>query len=486
MRPTIVQLKSLIKGLNLVVKGFKHIEITGLSTDSKQVGPGFLYIAVRGERFDGNTYISEAIGSGAVCILTDLYNPFLKNVVQLICEESKKMEALLASRFYGHCDRNLFLVGITGTNGKTTTSYLVKHLLEEKERVGLIGTIACMVGEHHIKSRLTTPDCITCYKLLKEMVVSKLTSAVMEVSSHALCQNRVDGIFFDVALFTNLSAEHLDYHKSFEAYAEAKMKLFHKVKEGGKVVINHDSDWADKIKKRSCFPIITYGIQRASCFFARDIAMDLSGSSFILNYLGKEKRIKIPLIGQFNIYNTLAAISVAFLKGVRMEKIQERLSSFKGVPGRLQPIFTKKGVYLFIDFAHTEHALQNVLQTLQALKKGRIITVFGCGGWRDRFKRPRMARVCERLSDFVIATLDNPRGEDPKEIFSDLQKGFFQTNHLIEMDRREAIRKAIFFARKGDCVLIAGKGHETVQIFEKKSLPFNDFDIAEELSNQLT
>ena len=477
-----IKLKKLIDGLDVkVVKGSKDIELTGLSSNSKQVGPGFLYIAKRGKTHDGNQYVSDAILAGAVAILSDLYNPFLEGVTQLIASDTEKLEAKLAARFYDNPFEKLFLVGITGTSGKTTTSYLIKHLLNN---AGLIGTIESIIGDHHIKSDLTTPDCITCYKLLKEMCSAQIPSAVMEVTSHALSQNRVDGILYDVALFTNLTAEHLDYHKNMEEYAAEKAKLFTKLKKNGVAVVNADDPSSSLMK--TDHPIVTYGINNESNYKATDIKMDLSGTKFTLHYEKKEETIKLPLIGRFNVYNALGAIAVAHIKGLDMSEIKKRLASFKTVPGRLQSVPCKSGAYVFVDFSHKTDALKNVLETLDELKEGKIITIFGCGGNRDREKRPMMAKVAEDYSDLVIVTSDNPRNEDPDEIIREIQKGFTRKTYLIESCRKKAIQKGVSLLEKGDILLIAGKGHETNQIFAQNSIFFDDVKVAEELANAIS
>ncbi len=481
MRSTI-KLKKLIDALDIkVAKGSKDIEITGLSSNSKQVGPGFLYIAKRGKLHDGNQYVSDAIQAGAVAILSDLFNPFLEGVTQLITSDTTKIEALLAAKFYDYPHEKLFLVGITGTSGKTTTSYLIHHLFKHS---GLIGTIESIIGDHRIKSDLTTPDCVTCYKLLKEMCSAKLSSAVMEVTSHALSQNRVDGILFDVALFTNLTPEHLDYHSSMEAYAKEKAKLFSRLKKNGAAILNADDPWAAHMKTNHS--IITYGIEKEADFRAEEIQMDLSGTKFTLHYRGKMENIKLPLIGKFNVYNALGAIAAADFKGIEMSEIKKQVASFKSVAGRLQSVPCKEGSYVFVDFSHKTDALRNVLQTLDQLRKGRIITIFGCGGNRDKEKRPQMARVAEEYSDIVIVTTDNPRNEDPDEIIREIQKGFLKKNYLIESCRKKAIEKGLSLLEKGDTLLIAGKGHETNQIFRERSIFFDDVQVARELANVIS
>jgi UDP-N-acetylmuramoyl-L-alanyl-D-glutamate--2,6-diaminopimelate ligase len=475
----IMKLKKLFEGLDAkVIKGSKDIDITGLSSNSKQVGPGFLYIANRGKTHDGNQYVQDAILAGAVAVLSDLFNPFLDGVTQIIVADTKAFEPVLAARFYDYPFEKLFLVGITGTSGKTTTSYLIQHILKD---AGLIGTIESIIGQHRIKSDLTTPDCITCYKLLKEMCVENLTSAVMEVTSHALSQNRVDGIMYDVAIFTNITPEHLDYHENMDAYINEKAKLFKRLKPNGVAILNFDDPRSSLMKCDE--KVITYGLERGADYRASNIKMGLTGSEFRVEFQGRSEEIKVPLIGKFNVYNVLAAIAVAVEKGISWEEIKQRVLTFKPVPGRLERVNCKQGAFVFVDFSHKTDALKNVLMTLQELKRGRIITVFGCGGNRDREKRPQMAKVAEEYSDVVIVTSDNPRNEDPEEIIREIQSGFERKNYMIEVDRKLAIQKGLSLLEKGDILLIAGKGHESNQIFADKSIFFDDVKVAEELAN---
>jgi UDP-N-acetylmuramoyl-L-alanyl-D-glutamate--2,6-diaminopimelate ligase len=477
-----MKLKKLIEGLDVkVVKGSKEIDIKGLTSNSKQVGHGFLYIAKRGFVHDGNNFVQDAINAGAFAILTDLYNPFLENVVQIISKETCKLEPILASRFFDHPHEKLFLTGVTGTSGKTTTTYLIKHLLEH---TGLIGTIECIIGEHRIKSDLTTPDSVTINKLLKEMVHENLENAAIEVSSHALSQGRVDEILFDVAIFTNLTSEHLDYHKTFEAYGSEKAKLFSKLKKNGYAVINKDDPFSDKLLKLC--KAYTYGIERQDVDFrASDIYMSVKGCEFTLSFKDFKERFFVPLVGKFNVYNILAVIATGYIKGLNFEFMKERLKTFSPVQGRLQPIHTKNNASIFVDYSHKTDALRNVLKTLHELKKGKIITIFGCGGNRDREKRPCMARVAEDYSDLTIVTSDNPRGEEPLEIIQEIEVGFKRKSYLVEVDRKKAIEKGISLLEEGDILLIAGKGHETVQVFKEKSIFFDDVLVAEELANQV-
>lgn len=464
-----MKLKNLIKDLPLQVKGSKEVEITGLTENSKSVAPGFLFFAKKGQ------FIPEAIRGGAVAIVTDLYDPFLEGVVQIISPDIDSLEPLFAQIFYGSPEQELFLAGVTGTNGKTTTSYLIKYLLEP---CGLIGTIEWVAGNKVFPSTYTTPDLLTNYKLLHEMAVQKCTSAVMEVSSHGLVQGRVRTLPFDAAVFTNLTQDHLDYHQIMEEYAAAKAKLFSSLSTEAVAIYNLDSPWAPIILEGCKAQKFSYGLTPKADLYAQNIELSSKGTQFTLHYQGQTLPFSTHLIGRFNVYNLLAAISVGLQKK-SLPKVLLSLQSFAAVPGRLERVSNRKGLHIFVDYAHTDDALKNVLETLTEFKEGRLITVFGCGGNRDRTKRPKMAGVAEALSDFVIVTTDNPRQEDPQEIVREIASGFKDKGRFtIELDRSEAIGKAIGMATSRDIVLIAGKGHERTQVFSEKTIEFDDRLIA--------
>lgn len=485
-----MKIKKLIKDLPITLaRGSKDLEVNGLCSNSKLVAPGNLYIAKKGKTHDGNKFIPEAMSAGALAILTDMVDPSLKNITQLIHPSVSSVEGALAANYYQKPSDELFLVAITGTNGKTTTAFLIKHLLDATNGYsGLMGTIEYIVGNHHYQASHTTPDVLTNHKMLREMVNQGCTSCVMEVTSHALSQHRVDEIEFDVAIFTNLTVDHLDYHKTMESYSKAKNKLFRSLKPGAKkklphfpkvAIVNNDSPWKNAILEGCTAKIITYGIDSASDIRASSIALSANGSTFDVEYLGQTDRFNIPLVGRFNIYNTLAAIAVGLSRGAMLSKLKEIFSSFKSVPGRLEAVQNPLKYNIFVDFAHTDDALTNVLETLNEFKKGKTITVFGCGGDRDRTKRPKMAEACEENSDLCILTSDNPRSEDPLSIANEVVKGFKNpSKYIVELDRRSAIEKAIEMANPNDTILIAGKGHEKFQIFAHKTIEFDDRKVA--------
>lgn len=457
-----MKIKSLIKGLDVGVKGSKEVEINGICSDSRKVAPGNLFIAKRGATFDGTQFIKQAVNAGAAAIATDLYDPFLDQT-QIIHPNVAQIEAKLASRFYGNPSKDLFVVGVTGTKGKTTTTYLIKYLLDGLNfPAGLIGTVETIIGDHRVFSTLTTHDVIANQKCLKEMVLKNCKAAVLEVSSHGLDQGRVEEIDFDLAIFTNLHPDHLDYHQTMDEYAAAKRKLF---KKGKHSILNADSPWAESMGKGTFFGIEKGDIQ------ASGIVFNATGTEFMVEGC----KFHIPLIGRFNVYNALAAISVGLYKGAKINEIRDILAGFGSVPARLERVGN-----VFVDFAHTGEALENVLKTLREIAKGRVIVVFGCGGNRDPQRRKGMAEAAEKWADVSIITLDNPRNEDPNEITRQIVS-VYKNPPLVELDRRRAIELAINIAKADDLVLIAGKGHERVQIFATQTVPFDDIGVVKEI-----
>lgn len=484
-----MKIKKLIKNIpGIQLKGPKEIEITGVSENSTLVSPGCLFISKKGTHPNGAQYITEAISSGAVAIATDLYHPILKEITQIIHPNIEQITSLLAARYYEFPSQKLYVVGITGTNGKTTTSFLVKHMLDTLGfPCGLIGTIEYIIGAHRYRANRTTPDVCSNQKMLREMVLQGCSSAIMEVSSHALEQGRVDNITFDIALFTNLTPEHLDYHITMDKYAAAKQKLFSSMEKSPKkmhlfpkmAVVNQDSPWHMQMLAACPVAHFSYGIDLKADLQATDIHLHATGTRFQIIYEDKKFPCYCPLIGKHNIYNYMAALSVGLLRQEPIEKLIAIMEQAQQIPGRLQPVPNELGISIYIDFAHKIDALQNVLQTLQQLKTKRIITLFGCGGDRDRGKRPKMAEVSEQMSDFTFVTSDNPRSEDPLEICAQIASGFSsQARYAIEPDRQKAIQQAIGYATAGDIVLIAGKGHENYQIFKHQTIAFDDYTVA--------
>jgi UDP-N-acetylmuramoyl-L-alanyl-D-glutamate--2,6-diaminopimelate ligase len=475
------KLKSLLKDLpEVVVKGSKDVTISGLTSHSKRVAPGDLYFAKKGRTAHGAEFIKDAVLSGAKAIVTDLYNPFFKTITQLIVDDVEAFEVLFSKKFYSDPSSKLFLVGITGTSGKTTTSFLIRHILSTKSHpCGLIGGVEIDTGKHHLVAELTTPDILSINKYLKEMTVNNASSCAMEVSSHALDQGRVRGLEFDLVIFTNLTQDHLDYHKTHEEYKQAKAKLF--IPKAGpketKSIINIDCPHAPSMMQG--LPVLTYSLEDPSAdYYIKAFSLASLKTEFILSHQGNDYRFEVPLIGKFNLYNTLAAIITGHQYGFSFLEIAKKLESFPGVPGRMQ-VIKAENFHVVIDNSHKEDALENVLKTLRSISLGKIITVFGCGGDRDQSKRPKMGKIASDYSDTVIVTSDNPRSEDPEAIIQDVLGGISKkASYKIIVNRKEAIAFALSIARAQDWVLIAGKGHEQTQIFQNKTIEFNDYEVA--------
>ena len=481
-----MKLRTLLKDLpDIIVKGQKDIEITGISSNSKQVAPGNLFIARKGVMHDGNRYVPEAIHAGATAILTDIYDPSLKQVTQLLSPHVHEMEACLAFHYHQKASESLWMVGITGTNGKTTTSYLVRHILEEcGQPCGLIGSIEYVAGEKRYMATRTTPDVCLNHKLLREMVVEDCTAGVMEVTSHALDQGRVAHIEFDVAVFTNLSHEHLDYHKTMSHYAAAKSQLFSNLKRraGSRkvelplwAVVNRDDPHAERMTEGCHVNLVRFGMTDGLDLTASELTSSAHGSHFTATYRGERVSLFCPILGRHNVYNALAALGVGIARGLALAEMAPALATFQNVPGRLERIENPLGVHIFVDYAHKPEALKTVLETVAPLTSGRRIVVFGCGGDRDREKRPQMAKIAESHADVVIVTNDNPRSENAQDIAKEITSGFcFPQRHHVELSRERAIAIAIQMALPGDVVLIAGKGNEQIQIIGHQVIAFDD------------
>lgn len=469
------RLRLLIKGIaDAKIRGNREVEIRGLSSDSRKVAPGDLFIARKGEKHDASQYIDQAIQAGAAAIATEIYDPFIK-LPQLISANPGKIEAKIAAHFYGDPSKEMALVGVTGTKGKTTTSYLIQHLLGAD--CGLVSTVETVIKEERFPSQFTTHEPIYNQKILREMKAKGCSSVAFEVSSHGLALGRVDEIDFRVAVFTNLYPDHLDFHGTIEEYAKAKARLFCLARE--KAIFNQDCPWTPFMKESARAPSFTYGIQASADLKATDLRFSSDGTTFRLD--GKAL-VQTPLIGRHNVYNLLAAASVGIHFGMPLEEIARRLSSFDHVPGRLERVANHKGIQVFVDFAHNGDALANVLQSLKEIAPKRLLVLFGCGGNRDATRRKNMAMAAEQYADLAIITSDNPRSEPPEEIIREILSGFQNLEKaVVEPDRKRAIRLAIEKASPGDIVLIAGKGHEKVQIVGNQTYPFDDVAVAKEV-----
>jgi UDP-N-acetylmuramyl-tripeptide synthetase len=454
------------------------LEIKGITSNSREIKKDFLFVAIKGNRQDGNQFIKEAITRGAVIVVVEKKAPRIKiqrKVIFWVVNDCRKFFALATHKFYGAPSDKIKVIGITGTNGKTTVSYLVEALAKKSgNNCGVIGTINYRFKNRVIIAKNTTPGAGQLQELLKKMHIQKVRYCAMEVSSHALDQDRVAGINFSYAIFTNLTQDHLDYHKNLENYFLAKTKLFCNLPVTAKAIINNDDKYSNRIKRLTKAKVLTYGIKNKSDIMAKNInfTMDLTEFSLVASHVNV--RIKTNLIGRHNIYNILAAIAWGVSEKLPMSVIKSAIEKFKNVPGRLERVNCSKGSNIFVDYAHTPDALFNVISALRPLVKGRIIVIFGCGGERDKLKRPLMGKVVTELADYAIITSDNPRSEKPEQIVKDIQKGIQKSNYCLVLKRGEAIRKGVSLINKGDCLLVAGKGHEDYQVLKNKILKFSD------------
>jgi UDP-N-acetylmuramoyl-L-alanyl-D-glutamate--2,6-diaminopimelate ligase len=478
-----MKLKKLLKELSgFEVRGSREVEVSGLSNHSQGVAPGHLFIARRGQNFDATRFIEEAVSSGAVAVLTDIYDPGFDKITQIISPDVASLEPVLAARYYGNPSQELFTVGVTGTNGKTTTAYIIQHLLPN---CGLIGTIEYIVGFHRYDAVRTTPDVVANHKLLREMIAGGCTSAVMETTSHALEQGRTAGIAFDVGVYTNLSQDHLDYHKTMDNYARAKSRLFSQVT--GSAVVNNDDPYHEQVLGNVQVPVLSYSIEGEADLVASSLDFSGGGTTFQLQYRDQSLTVSTSLTGRFNVSNCLAALGVALCQGIPLSSAVAALTTFPGVPGRMESISNSLGLNILVDFCHTPDALKNVLSALRESVEGRLVVVFGCGGDRDQTKRPLMGEVAEHLADLSIITSDNPRNEDPIEICNHILAGFRNRENVeVQVDRRAAIESAISNAKEGDTILVAGKGHEPTQTFAHETIAFDDRDVVRQITQSLS
>ena len=452
-----------------------------LCLDSRLVKDGDVFVAIEGTIYDGHDFIDQAVANGAKYIVAQ--QPYhCKDAEVIIVADSAKAAALLAQASRGNPASQLTNLAITGTNGKTTVAYLVRSIIQNAdEKCGLVGTIIYDTGAASFEADLTTPDCLTIAKRQSQMLKASSKYMVIEASSHALYQERLAGINFKASAFTNLAGDHLDYHKTQAHYLAAKAKLFQALSADATAVLNKQSPEAKQITEKTDAGILWYAVDEPADITAHIESMNITETVFVLEYAGQSAVVKTPLLGQYNVTNHLAAAGLCLAVGFDLETIATGLSALKAIPGRLERIDWDGDFCVFIDYAHTEDALKSVLSTLKSLCKGKLSVVFGCGGDRDRTKRPRMARVAEQLADSVIVTSDNPRTERPEDIISDITAGFENPNSQkikIEPDRKKAIELALKAATKDDIVLIAGKGHETYQIIGKKKINFCDKAVA--------
>ena len=472
-----MKLLELLKGIEYsVVQGRMDTKIQKPVYDSRKVEKGDLFVCITGFQTDGHKYVKNAVDAGAVAILCEKQIQIEDDIVVIQTKNTREALALLSANFYDHPSNKMNVIGVTGTNGKTTTTYLIKSVLDKiGHKVGIVGTIENRIGNKILHTERTTPESLELEALFQQMYQEGVKDVVMEVSSHSLDLHRVDAIQYNIGIFTNLTQDHLDYHKTMENYKMAKSLLFQRCDAS---VINIDDAAGHFMKEKAKGRVITFGIDTKADLQAKNIEISADGAKFTLEYQQKKYDITLHTPGRFSIYNALGAIGACVLMNIAMEDIVAGLENVQGVSGRFQTIKNKKGYNAIVDYAHTPDGLENILNTAREFVKGRIITVFGCGGDRDRTKRPIMGEIAGKLSDYCIITSDNPRTENPALILEDVEEGVKKTNcaYTKMVDRREAICHGVEYAKEGDVIVIAGKGHENYQIFADKTIHFDDVE----------
>ncbi|MCL5115830.1 MAG: UDP-N-acetylmuramoyl-L-alanyl-D-glutamate--2,6-diaminopimelate ligase [Firmicutes bacterium] len=489
-------IKELVKlmGRGRIV-GPEGVQITGIQHDSRQVVRGDLFCAIPGFHTDGHLYCAEAAARGAAGFLVERPEAIPDGATGIVVDNARLALAKVADVFYGHPSGRLWMVGVTGTNGKTTTTHLVRAVLEGSDvACGLTGTLHTLIGPETFKVVRTTPEAPDLQRILRHMADRGMKAAVMEVSSHALALARVDYVDYDVAVFTNLTQDHLDFHKDFESYFKAKALLFERLGQGAKkkgpqaAVINGDDPYADRLKALTSVPVLTYGLGKANDIRATQVHITSRGVQFLATFpSGAQQAVEFGMPGRFNVLNALAAMGVGHVYGISPEKMAAALARYGGVPGRFERIDEGQPYTVIVDYAHTPDGLENALTTAREFAMGKIGVVFGAGGDRDRGKRPLMGEVAGRLADWTVLTADNPRSEDPLEIIHQIEEGLKQVNGQwqVELDRERAIKLALAQAQPGDVVLIVGKGHETYQIYRDGTIHFDDREVARQMLREI-
>jgi len=478
-----MQLKQLVNELAPIrVEGPLDRDVTGIAYDSRRVTPGMVFVAIPGRKTDGHEFINTAIDRGASAIICEKNGFVSQRATRIKVADAREALAWAAAAFYQHPAKKLRVIGVTGTNGKTTVAFMVKQILEAAGvNCGLIGTVRYEIGERVIPAQRTTPEALDIQQMMAQMLRADCQACVMEVSSHALEQKRVCAVEFDVAIFTNLTQDHLDYHGTMENYFAAKKKLFAALADANKragAVINLDDAFGARLSKETNLEApLTFGLNHGAKIRATQIKLGPDATEMVIETPTETFSCRLPLIGRHNVYNALAAVGAGLVLKIGAHPIQTALNSMTPVPGRLENIPLGQPFGLFVDYAHTDDALRNVLTTLREITSGRLLLAFGCGGDRDAGKRPKMGQVAAQLADFTIITSDNPRRESPAEIAAAIEEGYRSVRrqgYRIELDRKRAIDEIIRLAKPGDTVLIAGKGHETCQEFEDTVIPFDD------------
>ncbi len=481
-----MKLAEIFKNVDLIkVDGSLDLEITDINQDSRLVSGGNLFLCVKGSKLDGHRYLGQAAEKGAIAAIVEDWpeESYGLTIIQVKNVAGSLKE--IAGAFYGYPDRRLKLIGVVGTNGKTTSTYLVKSMLEASGyQVGLIGTIHNLIKDQIIPAANTTPGLLELQKLFAKMVAAGIDYVVMEVSSHSIDQGRVAGLKFEGGIFTNITQDHLDYHKTFDEYLRVKTKFFKDLPPDSWAAINNDDPHAASIIAQTKAKVYTYGIVNQASVRAENVEVVQSGVSYRANTFKSNIDLKLNLTGYFNIYNSLGVLTAGLAEGLEPSKIKQGLESVSIVPGRFQRVPESKTFGVIVDYAHTPDGLENILKTARSLTSRRLLLVFGCGGDRDRTKRPIMGEIAAKRADFTIITSDNPRSEEPLKIIKDIEAGFQKTApdavYQVEVDRAKAIKKIIAMADAADLVMIAGKGHETYQDFGDHRIHFDDREVARE------
>ncbi|GAA0788512.1 UDP-N-acetylmuramoyl-L-alanyl-D-glutamate--2,6-diaminopimelate ligase [Hathewaya limosa] len=471
-----------------VLQGSLEVNVNKICYDNRKIQKGDMFVALVGTKVDGHNFIKDAIEKGAESIIvTKDIELESKDVTIIKVKDGRKTLAICSANYYNNPSNNLKVIGITGTNGKTTSTFMLKRILEEQGyKVGLVGTIANYIGNKKLHSDHTTPESLELHKLFRDMVDEGVQYCIMEVSSHSLALDRVYGVSFEYGIFTNLTRDHLDFHKTFEAYFDAKFKLF----ENSKVaIVNIDDTYGKDVVERlknTDVKVITYGFEEKCTFRAFDEKIHARGVEFKVSHNGIEESLYCALPGRYNISNSLSSMAVAYNENVSMENIKNALKVV-AVPGRCEILTHNKnlGFEIIVDYAHTPDGLDNILKTAREFTKGRLISVFGCGGDRDKTKRPIMGKVGTEISDIAIVTSDNPRTEEPMAIIKDVLEGIEKDNYMVVENRREAIKKAIELGKKDDVIVIAGKGHEDYQILKEGKIHFDEREVVDEILKEM-
>jgi UDP-N-acetylmuramoyl-L-alanyl-D-glutamate--2,6-diaminopimelate ligase len=477
-----MRLFELIKDLDCTSTVDRDIEITGLAYDSRKVRNGDLFFCIRGVSTDGHKYAPSAVENGAVCLMVS--EKLDIDVPQIVVKDDRKAMALISKRFYRCPSDDMLMVGITGTSGKTSSTYMMKSVLEEAGyNTGLIGTVHIQYNDMDIPSEHTTPESMDLQKILSDMRDAGVKAVVMEVSSHSLYLDRVYGIRYQGAMFTNLSQDHLDFHGDFESYFRAKEILFHV---SDSCAVNADDEYGRRLSRTAEGKLLTYGTERGADVRASEIELYTDHSIFDLEYDGEQRRVRVGMPGAFMVSNSLGVIALSLAMGIDIETVIRGIEKVNHVPGRVENLDTQgRDFSIVLDYCHKPEALEKVLTMLKGYAKGRVVCVFGCGGNRDSLKRPLMGKISEDIADFTIVTSDNPRFEDPEAIIKDITAGMEKDNHMVITDRREAIKYAIHNALKDDVILLAGKGHEDYQEIKGVHYPFDEKVIVKEILDSM-